>query len=549
MADKPIAAPLPADLPENWQAGQVVAPTGEEVGLTHQHGYNYLMEMVNRAQQGVNAVNDAFENVSGKRTCRFVVGTSTAGWTAADCDFLCDGTDDQVEINAVIEALPASGGEIVILGGTYKLSASISISGPRGDLALVGEPGSTVLEGGKISTNGDNGDFMLSVQGITISDGYLSAHNTSLSVTGCRFDNSSIGCDQELDDRHCNFICIGNTFDWSPGASEQGLVLSIRRISSTISVENRLGCVIANNVFKINSVGYSNYGSIAITSSVEDVLCVFADNVVVSSVKTKVSTSSQSGIEMKGNYLYNCSIDVKSFASIVGNRLTNGSISVDAMVLTPITETSLGAFSVSGNVIRNGQIVGYGVGSITGNAIIAVQSAINPAAICIIKSASNAVETTQPAIVGNFLWGDQYGILLKNPPAAYGNKSASYALVNSNRIYGTASPVRIESEWSSCMVTDNVFETGAITDLGTNNIVRFNSDDDSTGGGSGGGTTAGVTKFNGRSGAVLPQSGDYTAAMVGAIPASQVQAIQALTQTEYDALDSKNAGTLYLIKE
>lgn len=59
----------------------------------------------------------------------------------------------------------------------------------------------------------------------------------------------------------------------------------------------------------------------------------------------------------------------------------------------------------------------------------------------------------------------------------------------------------------------------------------------------------GVTSFNGRSGAVLPQSGDYTAAMVGAIPASQVQAIQALTQADYDALGTKNAGTLYLVKE
>ena len=98
MADKPIAAPLPADLPENWQAGQIVAPTGEEVNLSHQHGYNYLMEMVNKAQRGVNAVNDAFESVSGKRTCRFVVGTSTAGWTQADCDFLCDGTNDDVEL-------------------------------------------------------------------------------------------------------------------------------------------------------------------------------------------------------------------------------------------------------------------------------------------------------------------------------------------------------------------------------------------------------------------------------------------------------------------
>ena len=44
-----------------------------------------------------------------KRTARFVVGTSTAGWTAADCDYLCDGTADQTEINAAITALPCNG--------------------------------------------------------------------------------------------------------------------------------------------------------------------------------------------------------------------------------------------------------------------------------------------------------------------------------------------------------------------------------------------------------------------------------------------------------
>lgn len=49
------------------------------------------------------------------KTCRFVVGTSTAGWTAADCDYLCDGTDDQVEINAAIQALPSAGGKLLFL--------------------------------------------------------------------------------------------------------------------------------------------------------------------------------------------------------------------------------------------------------------------------------------------------------------------------------------------------------------------------------------------------------------------------------------------------
>ena len=58
MAERPIKDALPAVLPENWQAEQIVAPTGEEVGLSHQHGYNYLMQMVNRAQRGVNAVRE-----------------------------------------------------------------------------------------------------------------------------------------------------------------------------------------------------------------------------------------------------------------------------------------------------------------------------------------------------------------------------------------------------------------------------------------------------------------------------------------------------------
>ena len=58
MAAVPLENLLPADLPEDWQVEQIIAPTGEEVGLSHQHGYNYLMEMVNRAHRGVNQINE-----------------------------------------------------------------------------------------------------------------------------------------------------------------------------------------------------------------------------------------------------------------------------------------------------------------------------------------------------------------------------------------------------------------------------------------------------------------------------------------------------------
>lgn len=48
--------PLPADLPENWTSGQTIAPTGAEVGLDNQYGYNYLMMQVNNAQKALKAL-------------------------------------------------------------------------------------------------------------------------------------------------------------------------------------------------------------------------------------------------------------------------------------------------------------------------------------------------------------------------------------------------------------------------------------------------------------------------------------------------------------
>lgn len=72
------------------------------------------------------------------------VGTSTTGWTVNDCDYLCDGTADDVEINAAIQALPAEGGEIVILDGTYNITATITMN--KDNVTLSGNGNSTVLK-------------------------------------------------------------------------------------------------------------------------------------------------------------------------------------------------------------------------------------------------------------------------------------------------------------------------------------------------------------------------------------------------------------------
>lgn len=76
------------------------------------------------------------------RTARFVVGTSTNGWTLNDCDFLCDGTRDDVEINAAIKALPEGGGEVVILDGEYNVGADILVD--KANVTLSGS-GATIF--------------------------------------------------------------------------------------------------------------------------------------------------------------------------------------------------------------------------------------------------------------------------------------------------------------------------------------------------------------------------------------------------------------------
>lgn len=64
MATRPVKQSLPADLPENWTDSQYVSPGGTEVGLTPQHGYNYLNRQVNAVQKATQEIDAAFEDLA-----------------------------------------------------------------------------------------------------------------------------------------------------------------------------------------------------------------------------------------------------------------------------------------------------------------------------------------------------------------------------------------------------------------------------------------------------------------------------------------------------
>lgn len=118
------------------------------------------------------------------RTARVVVGTSSKGWTAADCDYLCDGSADEVEINAAIQALPAWGGEVVLLDGVYLLHNPVVLN--KANVTLRGNGPATELYCSLVMTN----TIRITASCCTVRDMQVySGHDTAIVVNG---DNAAV---------------------------------------------------------------------------------------------------------------------------------------------------------------------------------------------------------------------------------------------------------------------------------------------------------------------------------------------------------------------
>lgn len=82
----PVISTLPADLPTNWTSGQIVSPNGTEVGLTQQHGYNYLGQQVNAAQTAINQIAAYLPDLS-TSAIREVVDLTSSAWQSTGFGF------------------------------------------------------------------------------------------------------------------------------------------------------------------------------------------------------------------------------------------------------------------------------------------------------------------------------------------------------------------------------------------------------------------------------------------------------------------------------
>lgn len=107
--------------------------------------------------------------------------------------YTCDGTADDVQIQAAIDALPSTGGRVVLSRGTFMIASRIDL-GTRTDIELCGEGWSSII---KLTANTDT--QLIGSSGackrITIHhlalDGNKSGQSTGSTRQGLRFTSSS----------------------------------------------------------------------------------------------------------------------------------------------------------------------------------------------------------------------------------------------------------------------------------------------------------------------------------------------------------------------
>ncbi|GAI97566.1 unnamed protein product, partial [marine sediment metagenome] len=67
-----------------------------------------------------------FSDVTDIRTATFVVAASDSVHKY-EADYFCDGTNDHVQIQAALDALPATGGQVVLLDGTFNVEVTVNL--------------------------------------------------------------------------------------------------------------------------------------------------------------------------------------------------------------------------------------------------------------------------------------------------------------------------------------------------------------------------------------------------------------------------------------
>lgn len=124
---------------------------------------------------------------SGRRAATVVVAAADSQ-DRSRADFLCDGLSDQITINQALAALPAGGGQVLLLEGSYYLDCLGAAPDLFGDRSLIS------VNGDNISICGQGRSTRLSLAGAAASSGgvfLLSVKGAGFYAAGFTLDGNS----------------------------------------------------------------------------------------------------------------------------------------------------------------------------------------------------------------------------------------------------------------------------------------------------------------------------------------------------------------------
>jgi hypothetical protein len=250
------------------------------------------------------------DGASHSKTARFVVGTSTAGWTLEDCDYLCDGTNDTTIINSAIQALPATGGEIILLDGIYTVQnpAQTKIT-LKSNVLLRGNGVGTIIQP---PLNYQYAQNLIQVSGNNVSICNLAiksngTHSLSLKSIETSTGISSLRiqyCYLELDiafRQGSDFLIADNKFEASSLSLIETVTLSKIRGNSFfsakyngVSLTKLSSSIVAGNL--IQDFGEARSGIVLGTGTLD-----YGSNIIANNIIRQTTEGSSIGINIDGS--------------------------------------------------------------------------------------------------------------------------------------------------------------------------------------------------------------------------------------------------------
>lgn len=289
-------------------------------------------------------------------------------------DYVCDGTDDQVEIQQAIDSL-TNGGTVFLLDGTFNITSSIKVN--NSNVNIVGTGYNTVLDGSSLPIPDMNaiinvGDVSVT-SNVTISNIRFNNHDTHIhvypdgskvTISDCYFNKASSGFVTNLVARGQYVYIYKNTF-----LSQGGISTIDSSVIKDNVYYNMMTHYVGNNCFVSGDNYYAmaiiNIGSGSIVSGVNGynraMVNISGSNSEVSNSLLSSVTIASDSATVSGNKIASSiyTSGTTTNSNIIGNKCAtivltgNYNVISNNVVSTPSNAVALSVTGTANVIVGN----------------------------------------------------------------------------------------------------------------------------------------------------------------------------------------------------